>query len=799
MYSQEKIFEMGAHLSEIGFGLHWLKPASKKPVKNLWSTAENISWPELIQDYQAGFNLGCRAGEYSRFSDNTCLVVFDVDLKGGSHFLEEALSKLKSILNSDIAHFPFVISPRGRHYYARCALEYLPKNMKLAESQEVCTIEINGALQQRQSWQIELMGTGRQVVLPPSLHPDTQTCYQLGEQWICAFEDIPLLSNATLSRVSSFGNTSSKQIKPKNFLPLSLENIEINKLPISEELKTLISLGAPKGERSEGLFKATVALKKSGVADEIICSLLTDNQYKLSEKPLEERSQNRQSAAQWVYDYCVKKANIDLSPPIPLNAEYIKPTEPPLEKLGELGDIIKQVADCIQAPPSIALQSCLASLNFLTQGIGNIESEIGSIPTSLYFVTVAQSGDRKTTVDKFFLKSIRAYEKGLIDTYDLDRKKYQADTKANQVKEKEILGKKEVNIAQVSKSLQVLPDVVRPRYPILIIEEPTYEGLVKHIDEDYPSVALFSSEGGRFIGGHAMNKENVLKTISGLSSIWDGDPITRLRQSDGAKCIRDRRVCLHFLIQPIILQQMLEQNLLEGQGFLSRIILVAPESIAGTRLYKNSDSGKLAALQRRYTDLINPLLTKTLDFNQKTGNINFSCIEIEETAHSLWVNFYNEVEQALSEKGRYADIRNFACKAGELTRRLAATLLLTTNPDSRNIDDTHMEQAIALMRYYLEEQLRIKTLQLQDPDIVLAKKVLEKLVDYFLEKQQTIFTLADIYKNMREVRNTKRAREIFTLLEEHGYLFKCPVQKSNRMKNRESWQLNSTFLASLKS
>ncbi len=799
MYSQEKVFEIGEHLADIGFALQWLKPCSKMPIKQGWSSLPVPTWPELIQEHQTGFNIGCRTGEYSRFPDQTCLIVFDVDVKGGEAFLEEALTKLKNILNLDLAVFPYVVSPRGRHYYARCLLSNVPKNCKLAESTEQCELKIKGENQHRPAWQIELMTSGRQIVLPPSIHPDTRTSYQIGEKWIMSYLDLPLLDDATISRVCSLGRNIASEIKPKNVRDICLSDVDLDTLAIGEDLRELIKSGVPKGQRSEAVFKAAIKLKRAGITDDAICSVLTDKKYQLSEKPLEERKQNRESAAQWVYEYAVKKAQIDLSPPIPLRVEYIKASEPPLEKLGELGDIIKQVAACIQAPQSIALQSCLASINFLTQGLCNIEAEIGSIPTSLYFITVAQSGDRKSTVDKFFLKPIRLYEQALLDDYQLDKKKYNADVKASQLKEKEILGNtKNVDVDRVSQSLQSMSGTVRPRYPMLIIEEPTYEGLVKHIDEDYPSVALFSSEGGRFIGGHAMNKENVLKTISGLSSIWDGDPITRLRQAEGAKSIRDRRVCLHFLIQPIILEQMVEKNLLEGQGFLSRVILVAPESIAGTRLYKG-EASKLNELQRHYARLISRLLMRKLHFDASAGNIKFNSIEIADDAHALWVDFYNEVELELTEHGRYSPIRNFACKSGEHARRLAATLMLMADPDSESIDHIHMEKAICLMRYYLEEQLRIKSQQLQDPNMILAQKVLDKMVDYYREKQQKLFALHDIYKNMREVRNTKRAREIFTILEEHGYLVKCPfsVQTEGKVV-RQTWQLNSIFLEGLK-
>ena len=36
-------------------------------------------------------------------------------------------------------------------------------------------------------------------------------------------------------------------------------------------------------------------------------------------------------------------------------------------------------------------------------------------------------------------------------------------------------------------------------------------------------------EGGQFIGGHGMTPEAMLRTAAGLSCLWDGEPIKRVR------------------------------------------------------------------------------------------------------------------------------------------------------------------------------------------------------------------------------------------------------------------------------
>ena len=119
---------------------------------------------------------------------------------------------------------------------------------------------------------------------------------------------------------------------------------------------------------------------------------------------------------------------------------------------------------------------------------------------------------------------------------------------------------------------------------MLTVTEPTFEGLAKFFANDgRPSLGIYSAEGGQFIGGHGMNPDNKARTAAGLSDVWDGSPIRRLRAGDGASFLPGRRLSLHLMAQPDIAAIMLTDRLLLDQGLLSRVLLTAPETLAGTR------------------------------------------------------------------------------------------------------------------------------------------------------------------------------------------------------------------------
>src|SRR5262249_37779950 len=133
---------------------------------------------------------------------------------------------------------------------------------------------------------------------------------------------------------------------------------------------------------------------------------------------------------------------------------------------------------------------------------------------------------------------------------------------------------------------------------MLTADEPTFEGLAKLFSRGHPSLGIFSGEGGAFIGGHGMNDEAKLRTATGLSNFWDGEPIRRVRATDGSSILVGRRLSLHLRVQPAIADLLLTDEIVGGQGLLSRMLMVRPASLAGTRFSKPERSTTPLALAR---------------------------------------------------------------------------------------------------------------------------------------------------------------------------------------------------------
>ena len=97
----------------------------------------------------------------------------------------------------------------------------------------------------------------------------------------------------------------------------------------------------------------------------------------------------------------------------------------------------------------------------------------------------------------------------LTDCYRIEHPKFQIAKEAWEAKKKEWIKSPSSN-STVSEQ-----PPSPPLRPLVLVEEPTYEGIVKYYSADgQPSIGLFSDEGGRFFGGHAMNRDNRLKTLA---------------------------------------------------------------------------------------------------------------------------------------------------------------------------------------------------------------------------------------------------------------------------------------------
>ena len=196
------MLEEAIRLAEAGFSVIWLKNRSKAPVGKNWTDLPTMTVEELDKTYVPGRNIGVRLGEPSRV-EGFYLQVIDMDIRN-PEYAEIARKKLAELLklpdSEALFDFPSVISGSGgdsRHFYLLS--EYPYRSKKLWHTDE----KIKGA-DGKMHWcaEIELFGTGKQVALPPSIHPDTGEKYRWENPFDPALTIIPVVDPDLLDELT---------------------------------------------------------------------------------------------------------------------------------------------------------------------------------------------------------------------------------------------------------------------------------------------------------------------------------------------------------------------------------------------------------------------------------------------------------------------------------------------------------------------------------------------------------------------------------------------------------------------
>lgn len=177
-----KVLDEALRLRALGFAVHWLVPGEKRPILNGWATAPVMTLDELAASYRAALNVGFRAGKYSVVGGKE-VCVLDVDVRGGPAYAAEAYAAARSILGDD--RFDVISgSGTGRHRYLGFPIGTSPTSAATTLRQSDVWVDKRGQVQPagtegaRPAWVIELLSTGKNVVLPPSIHPETGQPYK---------------------------------------------------------------------------------------------------------------------------------------------------------------------------------------------------------------------------------------------------------------------------------------------------------------------------------------------------------------------------------------------------------------------------------------------------------------------------------------------------------------------------------------------------------------------------------------------------------------------------------------------
>ena len=450
----------------------------------------------------------------------------------------------------------------------------------------------------------------------------------------------------------------------------------------------------------------------------------------------------------------------------PLFRELPPPPRFPIDALGPLKQPALAIQSRTQAPIEICAQSVLAVATLAVQA--HIDVDLpggGTKPVVNMFVSIAESGERKTSVDKIALAPVRDMEAQWNRDHKLALAEYENRLVAWKTARSGVKKGAVVDIVAALGEIGLEPEA--PPHPMLICSDVTPEALVLHLEKGRPMAGLFTAEGGILVGGAAFTDESRMRTAALINSLWDGEPIRRQRVGTGTTFLPGRRCCAHIMMQQVVADRLLGDSMLDGIGMLARMLVVAPESTAGSRLFKR-DAPENAATLRVYDDRIKALLL----MEPITGNLHGRelvprVISLDAAASAAWIVFHDQCETALRTNGELATIKPFAAKLAEHAGRLAAVLTAYADPEAQTVPLWAMESGIQLAGHYAMEMLRLHG----GACIPLPLRHAQKLLDWWQQRDDPILHLARIYQyGPSDLRTGKTAKDAVKALIDHGWV-----------------------------
>ena len=401
-------------------------------------------------------------------------------------------------------------------------------------------------------------------------------------------------------------------------------------------------------------------------------------------------------------------------PELQLLIAHTEAQDYPIDALPPLiRNAVVEVCGFVKAPVALVAMSALAALSVAIQAHHDVQRDINlDGPCGLFFCGIADSGERKSSLDAYFTKAMRDYQdrerekaKRLIQGYETDLDVWKSKRGGVQEKIKS-LAKDGKPTDQLENQLHDLDrdKPKAPRVPRLIYSDATPEALASNLVNGWPSGGVFSNEGGIVLGGHAMNKDVAMRNMARLNKLWDGTVAASERITTESYGDTTARFTMSLQVQEPTLRAFFDntKGLARGTGFLARFLVAWPESTMGTRMFTSPPDGwpALAAFNNRLTAILDRHAPVDED-----GILTPAMLALTADAKAAWVSFHDAIETELTSGGELYDLRDVGSKAPDNVARMAALFHVFAGSIGP-VDFDCVESAVQIVTWHLLESKR---------------------------------------------------------------------------------------------
>ncbi|WNV89021.1 YfjI family protein [Umezawaea sp. Da 62-37] len=315
---------------------------------------------------------------------------------------------------------------------------------------------------------------------------------------------------------------------------------------------------------------------------------------------------------------------------------------------------------------------------------------------SIYSAVAVPSGERKSPVLNALSAPLRELETRLAEDAapDVVIQRALRDMRQSAVEKIKRTGDtSSTGIANLEGAVRELESTVVPPIPRLLADDSTPEAMAKLMAEQGGRLGVLSAEGGLFATLAGRYSSGVANADLVLKS-WSGDFCRVDRVSREPLTLAEPVLSIGLAVQPGLLASLSESKSFRYTGLLARFLFALPTSLVGGRSSRTVPVAEVVASE--YAGKIGHLIDTTWrrEVAQEIG--------ISEAARKVLDDYRDELEPRLHpEVGDLAHIADWANKLPGQLVRVAALMSLFEHPDTAEIAETEMRDAIDLAPYFV--------------------------------------------------------------------------------------------------
>ncbi|CEP36099.1 Putative uncharacterized protein [Halomonas sp. R57-5] len=377
------------------------------------------------------------------------------------------------------------------------------------------------------------------------------------------------------------------------------------------------------------------------------------------------------------------------------------------KKTDIIDNAARELSHNIQIDQKMALAAYISAASTALQGVIDVKWPDGRIsPTSLNTLTLASSGERKTTAFSIAHKVVFEKNSILSDYNDITVQAYERENCLWTRKYKSIenkIGRDVLKGKDTRKFEDMLNELLRekPEKPLVIdfiYKDATSEALMNGISERSKFVSLISSEGAGILNGGAF------RNFSAINDLWSGDAIKVDRKSSASSYVKGARLTVGIMVQPGVMDAFNKKgnNEHRNSGLWARFLAFVPESRIGQRTTGTWKSLSNSSLFDKKSEFF---LNKQIEILK--GESERYVMSLSNEAKPVFERICVYIESNSVLGMRYSSFADLASKMPENIIRLAAIMSAFDEGIKQPISVNSINRAIQIVMNCADDFIRV--------------------------------------------------------------------------------------------